>query len=86
MELLSKNDFAKFQQFAAKSGIICFIIPDAYKESHTFTEPCWRGMFVWKDKDGNIVEDDCGSSLYIDEIQDRLMINVKAMLMGLDNI
>lgn len=92
MEQLSKNShllenwktirhFSTFQQYAAERGVICFIIADSYKEPFNFNEPCWRGIFVWKDKDGNIVEDDCGSTNSIPEIETRLMECVIDLLM-----
>jgi len=62
--------FETFQKHFSELGILCYIIPDWYKQN--YDELTWRGIIEWKEN-GEWHLDDCGSYQNLDECRTSLI-------------
>lgn len=65
------NHFETFQSHFAKLGILCYIVPDWYKDD--YSNLAWRGIMEWRDEKDEWQSDDCGSPQNLDECRTSLI-------------
>lgn len=65
------HHFETFQSHFAKLGILCYIVPDWYKDD--YSNLAWRGIMEWRDEKNEWHSDDCGSYQDLDECRTALI-------------